>query len=414
MGFLKRHYEKILLGLLLTVFIGLLAFQLVLWQQNQEIKVEKMKGFKDPDPNYTRIDFKSDKSAFRVLQNLPTKPFWAKPASRDNSQTLIDFSDFMKPFPLAICPYCLRVIPAKSFPQGEGAGLCMFCNRTLHHPYSAEAENANKDTDEDGIPDKEEIRLGLNPEDPTDALVDTDGDGFSNYEEFVSKTDYKDPKSRPPYHEKLYVLNVERPKLPFRVKSIKYTDFKNKTKETAVIQMGVDELYGAKRRLREKLSDRKVGDKFSSRSGNYVILDLVVKEQKSANDVIEDVSEVVIQKIGQPDKISMKVGATVFEPHVKAVLQIDKTNKLFDTFEVFEKTKISVGSEKTGIDSYTVVRIVQDTRNAEKSNVTVRCEKDGKDYQIGTVSALDRHIDQIREKARKSRRQPGRTEKRNP
>ena len=68
MGFLKRHYEKILLGLLLTVFIGLLAFQLVLWQRSQEIQVEKMKGFKDPDPNYTRIDFKSDKSPFRVLR----------------------------------------------------------------------------------------------------------------------------------------------------------------------------------------------------------------------------------------------------------------------------------------------------------------------------------------------------------
>ena len=412
MGFLKRHYEKILLGLLLAVFIGLLAFQLVLWQQNQEIKVEKMKGFKDPDPNYTRIDFKTEKSPFRVLQELPNKPFWAKAASRENIETFIDYSDLMKPFPLAICPYCLRVIPAKAFPQGEGAGSCMFCNRTLHHPYNAEAENASKDTDGDGIPDQDETKLGLNPEDPTDAQVDTDGDGFSNYEEFVSKTDYKDPKSRPPYHEKLYVLNVERPKLPFRVKSIKYKDSNKKTKETAQIQLGID--YSTGKRLREKIFDRKVGDKFSSRSGDYTIVDLLVKDRKTANNVIEDVSEVVIQKVGQPDKITMKVGATVFEPRVKAALQINKTNKVFDTFEVFEKTRISVGSEKTGIDSYSVVRIVQDTRNADKSTVTIRSEKDGKEYQIGTISSLERHIDQLREKARKARRQPGRTENRNP
>ena len=57
MDFLKRHYEKILLAVLLSVFIGLLAFQLVLWQQNEQIQVEKMKEFKDPPPNYTSIKF---------------------------------------------------------------------------------------------------------------------------------------------------------------------------------------------------------------------------------------------------------------------------------------------------------------------------------------------------------------------
>ena len=50
----------------------------------------------------------------------------------------------------------------------------------------------------------------------------------------------------------------------------------------------------------------------------------------------------------------------------------------------------------------------------KKSTVTIRSEKDGKEYQIGTVSSLERHIDQLREKARKARRQPGRTENRNP
>ncbi|MBQ9336023.1 MAG: hypothetical protein IJS14_01845 [Lentisphaeria bacterium] len=405
MGFLKRHYEKILLGLLLAVFIGLLAFQLLLWQQNQEIQVEKMKGFKDPDPNYTRIDFTSDKSAFRTLAELPNKPFWTKPASRENSETLMDFSDFMKPFPLAICPYCLRVIPAKSFPAGEGAGACLFCNRTLHHPYSVEAENANKDTDGDGIPDQEETKLGLNPNDPTDALVDTDGDVFSNYEEFVSKTNYKDPKSRPPYHEKLYVLQVERPKLPFRVKSIRYKDDKNKTKETATIQMGIDTLYGPTRRLREQLLNLDLTNrrKFSSRAGDYVILDLVVKERKSATGVVEDVSQVVVQKVGQQDKIMMSIGATVYEPHVKAILQINQNNKVYVSFELFEKGKFPVGTEQTGIDQYEVVRIDHDPKKPENSAVMIRSLKDGKEYQIRTVSSLDRHIEELREKARKSR-----------
>ena len=48
MGFLSKHYEKILLAVLLTVFIGLLAVQVLLWRQNEQIQVEKLKGFQDP------------------------------------------------------------------------------------------------------------------------------------------------------------------------------------------------------------------------------------------------------------------------------------------------------------------------------------------------------------------------------
>jgi len=52
------------------------------------------------------------------------------------------------------------------------------------------------DSDGDGIPDDQEIALGLNPNDPIDAIEDTDQDGLSNAEEvalgtqiFVADTD---------------------------------------------------------------------------------------------------------------------------------------------------------------------------------------------------------------------------------
>jgi hypothetical protein len=49
------------------------------------------------------------------------------------------------------------------------------------------------DSDGDGIPDDAELRLGLNPHDPSDALLDPDHDGLTNLEEFQLGTDPHNP-----------------------------------------------------------------------------------------------------------------------------------------------------------------------------------------------------------------------------
>lgn len=43
-----------------------------------------------------------------------------------------------------------------------------------------------KDSDGDGIPDKWEIANGLNPDDPSDAVMDRNGDGYTNIEEYIN------------------------------------------------------------------------------------------------------------------------------------------------------------------------------------------------------------------------------------
>ena len=51
-----------------------------------------------------------------------------------------------------------------------------------------------KDSDGDGLPDDWEIKNGLNPNDPTDAMKDANGDGYSNIEKFIYGLDPKRSK----------------------------------------------------------------------------------------------------------------------------------------------------------------------------------------------------------------------------
>jgi len=53
------------------------------------------------------------------------------------------------------------------------------------------------DADDDLLPDAWEQAIGCDPRDAGDALIDADGDGYKNLEEFVHGTDPRDPVSRP-------------------------------------------------------------------------------------------------------------------------------------------------------------------------------------------------------------------------
>jgi hypothetical protein len=56
--------------------------------------------------------------------------------------------------------------------------------------------NPDLDTDKDGLPDAWELLHNLNPNDPTDATLDTDGDGSNNREEYLAGTDPTQAASR--------------------------------------------------------------------------------------------------------------------------------------------------------------------------------------------------------------------------
>ena len=64
---------------------------------------------------------------------------------------------------------------------------------------SYKPSTAAADSDKDGMPDEWELRYKLNPQDSSDGSIDSDGDGYTNIEEFINGTnprefvDYRDP-----------------------------------------------------------------------------------------------------------------------------------------------------------------------------------------------------------------------------
>ncbi len=67
---------------------------------------------------------------------------------------------------------------------------------TMPPTPGAANQQPNPDTDGDGIPDAWETANGLNPADPLDAALDTDGDGQSNLAEYLAGTDPQSAASR--------------------------------------------------------------------------------------------------------------------------------------------------------------------------------------------------------------------------
>ena len=77
-------------------------------------------------------------------------------------------------------------------------------------------ETINADSDGDGMTDDWERKYGLNPQDPSDAALDSDEDGFTNLQEFQDGTDPLDAKSHKDFAVLLRVAKIEATILPLK------------------------------------------------------------------------------------------------------------------------------------------------------------------------------------------------------
>lgn len=189
-NFFVAHYEWVALGVgVLALLGGLLLFLLSLSGDPDEAAAAETARIARMKPAETGVK-PVEMTAFETATRLTRSPVTVAEISEKAES-------FLSSERRVMCKKCrkaiigdIRVCPA-----------CPFCGEKQE-----EEKKAVLDADADGLPDDWERKYGLNPNDPSDANADTDGDGFTNAEEFAAKTDPTDRKDHPDYLASLKIL----------------------------------------------------------------------------------------------------------------------------------------------------------------------------------------------------------------
>ncbi len=169
------------------------------------------------------ISRKDDEAAF--VNQITTLEPTGKPLEPISMQSYVDAANLAKSAPTLTVPesgkagfltpehrvLCIEEGCGKPIPYT--AEKCPFCGK--EQPRTPDNPPPGYDTDGDGMPDEWEVKYGFNKNDPADAELDFDNDGFSNLAEYKAGTDPTDPKSHPPFANLLRVKSIQSLKVPF-------------------------------------------------------------------------------------------------------------------------------------------------------------------------------------------------------
>ena len=148
-----------------------------------------------PMPNVTLMDAKA---AYKYVLKNAGATFPKRDAVDERVMKTVKTGKaiYVENAPIFTSPFVKRRLPADSYKQGiitdprQVGGLPEYNNGI-----------APVDSDGDGMPDVWETKYGLNPNDPSDAVKDCNGDGYTNIEKYIhgidpaKKVDWKDVKN---------------------------------------------------------------------------------------------------------------------------------------------------------------------------------------------------------------------------
>jgi hypothetical protein len=365
--FLKRHYEKMILAVLLVVFIFSLIYLIKIITSTNVVRKEDLK-IPTRAPDYQIVNFNS--SLYDMKYVFTNGTTWNPSKTRSKGGRL--YTDLVIPVKAARCPHCKKIVP-DSFFRNE-PHKCPICSKSLPRPVKVKnptrrvAPSSVNDVDNDGIPNAIEEKLGLDPKNPADANYDMDGDAFSNLCEFMKGTLINDPKSHPPMYLRLKLIALRRTELDATLKKVIAS---GKDKSNWDIQINTTDGKKTKFLI--------LGDMLRLDNKYYKIVDVDHKVEKGKSGtvtVLKDDSTVTLQSNDGKSKIVMRVDKTVYSPNPKAIVEDVGTGQ---EFRLDAGDKFKVGSAKTGFTSYTVKEI-----DTEKDRIKIYGGKKKKGYAYVT------------------------------
>lgn len=299
---LKEHYEKIVLGALLLGFVFSLIYLLQMVDSARKVTAEDLK-FTAPARPFEVQNFASQQ--YQVDYMLGTRAVWN---NREDHAKVGFTAELSVPMKALRCENaeCRKILPWSMAKSKK----CPFCQGELGDPGEPpdyESQIAKLDSDGDGMPDRYETKMGLNPLDPSDGDTDKDGDGFSNLYEFMVKTDPSDNRSFPGLEKCLYLWRLVKKPLPLMLNGV--TQIDPKDKKTWDVALTINNIRETKM----------LGNTFDVAKVKYQIVDIEYRtkdRQDSSVTVGDDASLVTIAPVVN-GKADMKK---------KRVLEVNKRN----------------------------------------------------------------------------------------
>jgi hypothetical protein len=303
MDFIKRHYEKLILVLMLFIFIitMLLVISRVDAVKNARYEVNR-RNWKKLETKLSGKEKQFDTESLwkASCENWKVSKYRTqKDKNHKNGMENVIFSDLVAYTPLAFCPHCKgsQVLIPLHFFSGK---KCPECGNELLTPparpkFRRRVITAD-DKDGDGIPDKSERDYNLDPENPNDAMQDSDGDGFTNIFEHENNTNPRNARNCPPLWYRLQFVKFDYVVLPVQFKALNTNNTKDKSLWDIQINLKERDRRG---REREKTELCNLGSEIILDERTYKIVK--IEERRHAKKKVEK-KEVVLNKYEKAER----------------------------------------------------------------------------------------------------------------
>jgi hypothetical protein len=330
---LYRHYDKVIA----VAALGFLSLSLVYLtnagttrKKREAAYTDQLDRLKPASGDMQAISLTEYEEAVRALRS---------PVQLDRADAMQ--VGFLTPERRVSCVMaeCRKPIP-------YAAQTCPFCNGKQPIPPESDP---GLDSDNDGIPDKIENKWGLNPNDPSDAAGDLDGDGFTNLEEYLAGTDLRDPKSHPALVTLLRVKELRGKPMPLIFSGVnRMPDGK--------LQLVFNQTSPYARTHWVREGDA-IGESGWAASGK---VDIKFEERDDptmpGGKRRVDVSTVEVKRLSDNKTVTLRIGETGKHTDIEALLTLSLDNTEYTvleggTFKLREETfqVVSVDSGKTSV-----------------------------------------------------------------